>query len=262
MSLHSFHGHPCVRLAPRLEVLEDRCLPSCTTQVSGGVLTILGDARANDIRITDNGTNGAGSLTVQCDGVVRSFNGIAKIVVNSREGADHVEYRLTGDLTVSREIDVNLGAGDDVFLSNWFGSVRSGVQLTLDVDGKAGKDLIAVDATNGVNIAPQAEVDVNLNGGLGADRIFMDHRGKLDGTLDGLFTGGLGTDTIAVTADLAANSAGQLLAKVDGNAGNDDLTLQVNQAPGGLAVVQAGIDGGAGHDLCHRTPNVAAVNCE
>jgi hypothetical protein len=251
---------------PRLEAFEDRCLPSCTATASGGVLTILGDARVNNVAITDNGTNGPGSIVVQCDGARTSFSNITKVVINTKGGADRVEYDIIGNLQVSREIDVNLGAGNDSFHSIWQGAIQDGVALTLNASGGAGQDFIAVNASANVNIPTHAEVSLTLDGNLDKDRLFLDYRGKLDGLLDVLMTGGINQDQVQATISAAAGSAGQVQAAVEGNAGDDDLALLVDglnatPAPASLSV-SARVDGGAGHDICHATPNVAKFNCE
>jgi hypothetical protein len=181
-------------------------------------------------------------------------------------GNDSVEYDLTGNLQVSREIDVHLGAGDDAFHSVWQGSIQDGVALTLNAAGGFGRDFVAVNAAANVNIPTHAEVSVTLDGNLGDDNVFFSYQGKLDGQLDLLMTGGFGQDQVQAEITAAAGSAGRVFASVRGNVGPDDLALLVDgvngtAAPASLSV-SAGIDGGLGHDICHRTANVAVVNCE
>ena len=52
------------RFSPKLELLNDRVVPSCTWVDEGNVLTITGDSKSNDIVIEDDGT----ALTITCDG--------------------------------------------------------------------------------------------------------------------------------------------------------------------------------------------------
>jgi hypothetical protein len=137
--------------APRLEALEDRQLLTATASVAGGVLTIAappGDTQPDNISITDNGSAGTVDVSLHGSdaGVVQSFTGITKIIVDTKGGADKVTYYLTGDITTVRDIQVSLGEDDDKFEASTQGhpSFLNGAQFNLSVDGGAGKDDIQV----------------------------------------------------------------------------------------------------------------------
>src|SRR5688572_12421460 len=90
------HGR---RSALRVEQLEDRCVPACTITQTGTapnvVLTITGDNTNNNVQISDDG---AGNITLACDGVISpAIPGVKDIVVDTKKGADAVFYTLAGD---------------------------------------------------------------------------------------------------------------------------------------------------------------------
>ena len=105
--------HSLVRFVPRLEALEDRSCPSCTTNLVGSTLTILGDQAANIIEITDDG---AGTIKVVCDGGAEaSYTGVQNIVVRAGASGDTVDYTLTGDKSDQLNLDVAMQQGADQF---------------------------------------------------------------------------------------------------------------------------------------------------
>ena len=71
------------RFAPRLELLDDRIVPSCTIEQTGGTLRIEGDNHSNTIEIVDNGT----TVTVTCDGeTAEEFTDVTEIEVRAATG--------------------------------------------------------------------------------------------------------------------------------------------------------------------------------
>ena len=122
------------RFAPRLELLDDRVVPSCTITQDAGLLRIEGDNKSNDIQIVDDGT----TVTVTCDGgASEEFTDVTEIEVRGGNGKDAVTYDLTiadpaeGETgtAVTRTVDVKLGNGVDSFDGSVTGDLVDGVGL-------------------------------------------------------------------------------------------------------------------------------------
>ena len=217
------------RFAPRLEQLSDRVVPSCTADLTGGVLTITGDNHANDIQITDDGT----TVTVTCDGDAgQDFTDVTKIVVKSGNGSDTVSYDLTSDGTVavSREVNVHLGNGQDIFNGTVNGDLIDGSALSMTTHGENGKDTVNMVVDGGV--AAGATLDVLLCGGNGKDVIDSSYTGLLMGDLTWKVTGGNGKDELGANSTFDAGSTGTADVKVVGGRAPNTLTLLVTDNSG------------------------------
>jgi hypothetical protein len=121
----SLLSHRRNEFLPRLEMLEDRVLPSLwidsprvpartggATFQSGSLLTVdlrtkAGEPGLETVSIADDGK---GDIQVSWDGgPVHSFTGINKIVVNSAPiGTEQVAFKLTGPLTTPLDVQLNL----------------------------------------------------------------------------------------------------------------------------------------------------------
>ena len=233
-------GNP-VAIRHRVEVLEGRLCPSCGFTLSdlNTNLLVQGDQRANVVEISDNG---AGAISVTCDGVARpAFTGIDTVVVRTGNGNDKVVYTLTGNLTTARSIDIALGNGLDRADLTFGSAVAArdiGQNLSVKVDGGNAKD--TVNAGFSINLLANASVNLDLQGGEGSD---------------------------VVTAQASvgtADSTSKLHAHVLGGNGPDNVTLNANGA--GLATIPASaldliLDGGLGPDKCTATSNVTKQSC-
>ncbi len=312
------------RFAPRVELLEDRCVPTCTAFAANGLLTIMGTAGPDTIELGDDGS----TISLLCDGKTspQLFGGVRQVNVQGRGGNDTVRYDLFVSLGTRRALNVNLGAGDDrflAFLNN--NDLGTGGNLGLNVQGGTGSDRLRFEfgkdpntaltstlsqglliptfqsfapgavnfgTTNGVDIALNASLRLNLNGGPGDNAIAVDYLGTIagntaggigggtptpvvgpggitqnPGTLAVNVTGGGGSDVLVSRIIAQAGSTGRVQARESGGAGEDSLTLTVRQVQGtalqpGSVSVDARLDGGPGIDHCDRTPNVIGVNCE
>jgi hypothetical protein len=171
------------RFIPRLEALDDRSLPSVaitTSGTSGATLQITGDAGVNDIVITDDGT-GTG-ITVLAEGMVMPWTppadvtSISAIVVSTLGGNDVVVYNLTGNLTTTRLVSVDLGKGADSFTFNMNGFSVSGTSTNLGITatGDGGGDTLTLNA-NGSSVAPDAIMQVQFSGNAGKDAIVFNY---------------------------------------------------------------------------------------
>lgn len=126
------HGHPN-NSVPRLEVLEDRCLPSGPGGGSGipsgifrtsgaafqtgSLLTVVvlnkvGEPGTESATITDDGK---GDIQVSWDGgAVHSFTGVKDVVLISQPTkTEQVSVNLTGPLTAPLDVQLFLGGKDN-----------------------------------------------------------------------------------------------------------------------------------------------------
>ena len=197
--------------APRLEALEDRCLPAGIFTQLGGLLLITGTSGPDDIRIGDAGTGQISVLSgLQTNPQI--FNNVTRIRVRTLGGNDSVHYDLLGTANTPRSINVDLGAGNDRFVAFLNGNaLGAGADYRLAVNGGAGDDRLRFDtgndpnrttvaqlsnglsfpfAQNSVNGAgpPRANIDLGaalrlaLNGGSGNDTITVNYEGTLAGS--------------------------------------------------------------------------------
>jgi hypothetical protein len=248
------------RFIPRLEVLNERALPSVTAEVDGGILRILGDQRANDIVVNDNGTDGTDAITVTVDGTPLDFTlteAVTEVVVRSAGQQDTVTYNLTGDFATTRTVEVWLGNQHDTFTGNlgaW--AVTADGDLTLTVHGGNGHDTLDVTGTGNV----EGNLTVELRGGNGKDDIGVDLAGLFNGTIDLTVSGGNGKDLVRADVTAAAESTGTVTAKVCGGNGKDDLGLMVDGDGVDGLTVDAQLKGGLGKDVFD--PTVISDNVE
>jgi hypothetical protein len=257
------------RFLPRLEVLEDRSVPSTVTfNGATATLTVTGTAGKEAIVINDDGTNNAGAVKVTSNGhtlftsgPTAGVNQVHTIRVNTL-GGDHdsVAYNLTGDMvTNNRSLSATFGSGkNDTFVANVNGSLvnsflllqatggSGGDRLAGTVTGSlngasflgflfkggTGKDQISIDATNSVNIGPLAQLTVLADGGAGDDVIGVRYEGQLQGAFFLSAAGGAGDDRVSATVTLDGVSNGLLFGPVSPNTGK----------------AAAQVDGGGGKD--------------
>jgi hypothetical protein len=308
----SFRTRPQRRpVALQCEALEDRCVP-CTFNFvpATATLTVTGTGGRDAVVITDDGTNNAGAVTLACNGAtlfssgpVAGVNQVHTIQVSTLGGKkDSVLYTLTGNMVANTRsvsatfgggkgdtfeadvngnltnsfllIQANGGNGGDKITGNVTGSLNGASFLGFLFKGGTGKDQIGVDATNGVNIGPLAQLTVSVDGGAGNDRVNVDYEGQLQGAFFLGAAGGAGKDKVhaTVTLDGVSNgllfgptspNTGKAAAQVQGGGGNDRLSFEVDLSGTLKAASAAEIDGGAGVDACHAVGFITGVfNCE
>jgi hypothetical protein len=258
--------------APRLEVLEGRCLPAVSATQIGALLLITGTNGADDIRIGDAGTGQisvlAGLPTLQPT-FPQIFNGVRTIRVRTLGGNDSVHYDLLGNATTSLALGVDLGAGADRFVAFMNGNdLGAGAVYRLAVSGGAGNDRLGFASGNdpdrttvarlsqglvlpfaqgtpnnvgspGVDIAVGAALGLAFNGGGGNDVIGIADEGTIAGSpfpTGTPFTTGPNT------------SAGLLSVLTAGGIGNDVVATRIiADANSGGRIVGRAL-GGAGDD--------------
>jgi hypothetical protein len=162
----------CRRFVPRLEALDDRSLPSVSWQVFENTLFITGDADPDTVIISDAGTD----TGVMVNGVaVETTLPISAIVVQTLGGDDTVIYDLNGPLTTTRLVSVDLGRGYDTFTANLNGQTISGASTNLGItaNGDGGGDTLTLNGVGAV-VSPEASLSVDFNGKAGKDAITFD----------------------------------------------------------------------------------------
>jgi hypothetical protein len=255
-----------------LEPLEDRTCLS-TLSVSGHVLTISGDASANSqISVKDDG-HGDVTASVTAKGVTKSISAksIQGIVVSTGNGNDSVSYSLTGAMTTSRSITVNLGAGDDQVGMNFsqgvsapglnvtvhdgsgidrvvtaFGAVKNTV---LNLTETGGSDIDTFYARFSGDITGTARVAVNAHNGSGYNGIDIGFQGYIGPTAQVAVntTGGASTGTTHV--NYLGELDGKLTISEHGGSGGDFLASNVTLKTGSTGTLQDNLVGGVGNDL-------------
>lgn len=214
-----------------VEQLEDRCVPACTITPTGVApnitLTITGDDFNNSIQISDNG---AGAITVACDGVISpAVAGVKDIVVNSQKGNDAVFYTLAADLVgaQTRNLNVDLGDGNDFFLAQAINNadVGANASLSFNVRGKLGNDTIRFSFLKDFDVNVNGFLGVFVAGNEGNDRITLAQLGAIDGNCSIALNGNAGRDRVGASLALDTDSTGVINVVVNGQADNDLLTL-------------------------------------
>jgi hypothetical protein len=217
------------RFYPSFDCLESRTVlaGNVTISSSNGILSILGDAAANDIRVQStapgsititglNGTTlngGAGPLTIT------NFNKNLSIRLN--DGDDSVE--LIG-LHVNKQANIDLGAGNNTLqISN------TTFEKEFTIRSGDGNDAISL-----TNVTLDKEFLLFTNGG--ADTVTLSGVTGLKGEQ---IQTGAGADNITITGSTFAKAVG-----IDAGAGDDQIILADTVLGTGSQ-----INGGPGNDL-------------
>jgi hypothetical protein len=208
---------------PRLEVLEDRTCPSSVV-LRGHDLLITGDPGSEIITVRDGGHGNVGVSVRDSGGhvVTRSLNGVASIQIKALGDNDKVDYALTGVLTVSESINIDLGPGSNTAVMN-FGAGVSAPALKVSVVGGANDDTLQ--AVFGA--ARNSNVDFRTNLGNGNDHVFANFNGDLTGTAHVLFRAacGAGYDGVAVAVNGNIDDRAFMDVEALGGAHSDTLHL-------------------------------------
>jgi hypothetical protein len=212
-----------------VETLEPRTVlaGSVTASVTGGVLTITGDAQGNSIVISSGDTAGQviiggaftqGSATrVNGNLAPVPFDDVTDIVLDLRGGADKV---LVTDLDLAGDLTGNLGAGDDLIRISNNDSAAIGFILNIGEEPTIGE----------VSIGG----DVSLQGNDGDDTLRIEGA-SITGNLE--FTGGAGGDTVAIRNTTA------FIAEINTGPGDDLVSILESEV-----VDHLNIDAGPGKD--------------
>ena len=133
---------------------------------------------------------------------------INDIQVISRNGNDRVFYNLTGALNGPRNVQINMGTGNNRFV----GTIR--------------RDLL-----------PAANLNINVNSGAGNDRIVLNQIGSLQPGSAFSFNanaGGGNNNVVYQTTNLVSIGAGSFLGvNLNSGGGNDTLLTRINAVDNG-----------------------------
>jgi len=255
------------RARPQLETLEDRCCPSGVTFHSH-LLTLNGDSSNTTMVVRDDGH---GDVKVTLDSRTTSYAGVQQIVVNSKTGADRIDYALTGKLTTSELMTLNLGNGDDLVKLDYTKGV-SAASLKVNVNGDNGDQNVTalygpvtdtnvqVNANLGggfdhftafVNggLSGKAHVDFNIKGGSGIEGVNIVDRGAIGPSAKLSVEEALGSNNHSSHVDYTGKLSGQLSVNVQGGPAWDWLESTINLTPGSTGSVYDHELGGAGSDM-------------
>ncbi len=165
------------KFVPQVENLENRWCPSASITQTGALLVIKGDGSGDTIGITDNGQGGvSATLVSKHASISKSFTGVNAIVVDSGDGADTVNFGLSGSLTKNLALTLHLGKGNDQANLDFTAGI-SGATLSLIADAGLGTDTIDAHFGSITN----ANVLFNAFGG-GADATNLDFSGAISGS--------------------------------------------------------------------------------
>ncbi len=272
-------------LAPDVEALEERWVPSVAYLIRGSTLIISAPTTQqfahSTIRITDNGTAGVDNVRVFAETPFAPHTAITSVVIRGGGGSEDVTYTITGPLSSSRTIDARLGGSEDSFQLNLRHGIASGSSLSARVNGGGGMDRIGFkdqgalqsgsslqfEANGGGDIdkvvanlkgtvAAGASATFDLNGGGGDDAVRLGYGGRLDGTLQFRLNAGAGRDVAVANVVLSGGSTGTLApSTVSGGGGADRLDFLVHDHGHAVTYNQA-VNGGGGTDEVFRTSDV------
>jgi hypothetical protein len=217
---------------PELQELEARANPSVTVDCTGGTLTVTGDANANSVRITAQGT----TFRVTADGQTHTCDDVTKVVLDLKGGDDVARLDLSGARLGDLAIQATMGAGDDRLVVN-LGELRRDADVTVTADLGAGDDVFRLRADE---VGRDASLTATVDAGGGNDRVVFD----------------LGEIGRGAAVDLTANLG----------AGDDVFRLNAGEA-GRNATASVTVNGGAGEDravfdLANRNDFTVNVNAD
>jgi hypothetical protein len=279
---------------PKLEALEERCVPVANFVVQGHLLkvfvpTVAVGQPVNKILVFDNGSNRINNIQVFANNTSFLPNvSINRILFICGGSSDRITYNLTGPVVSGRNVQVFLGGGNDLFQMTVRQDVLAG-KLNVSVDGGAGNDVISLtqigslpssslsftanggagnDAvlyttTSFIDVEPDSHITLNMEGGDGSDLVRARFSGLLNGTMNFILAGDAGVDQVGATVNVAAGSTGQLIpSRVLGGTGNDTLTFLVHNNSMSATTFNQLLDGDGGIDTSLRTNDVIQFHCE
>jgi hypothetical protein len=210
-------------MSPSLEVLEDRTCPSSIV-LTGHNLLITGNTSSEVVTVRDGGHGDVNVSVLDSAGHVmsRSLSGVNSIQIKDLGGNDKVDYALTGVLTGSESITVDLGSGNNTAMMNFSKGV-SAPALKVNVVGGANDDTLQAVFGNIHN----SNVDFETNLGNGNDHVFANFSGELSGTAHVLFRSIMGTgyDGIVVSVTSTIDASAFLDVESIGGASSDTMHL-------------------------------------
>jgi hypothetical protein len=136
-------------------------------QLVGGHLFVTGTARADVIRVADNGA----TVSVTAGGVTRTFSGVTDVSVYTDRGSDRVRYSLASGGSVQRRVFGDLGRGNDRFGATQTGRLGGNSVFGVDVGGNSGDDVMGLGLNPGAGST--GSVSARLDGASGSDNFVV-----------------------------------------------------------------------------------------
>jgi hypothetical protein len=259
------------RFVPRLEALEGRLLLACKVFESAGNLTIVGDNSSNVVQIDDTGTMTPGNVRVFCDGVITQTQGIIEFInVKMGSGKDLVQYSINGltggngttqPATGYRNVTVDMGGGNDVFLGNVTGTITAGSFLDVEADGGPGNNRLSMNAA--VTVPAGSIFNSTLTGGPGRTVMDTSFTGTLGGILNLLEEGGQGSNIMSLTGTTGSGSTTLGKARLYGGRGNNVFRLVIAKgSPSDVGAIDGLVVGGPGLNTAHRSRGTRAMGVQ
>lgn len=250
---------------PRVEALEDRCVPAGTIREVGTQIRITGDNNNNLITIADLGTNSPGNIILTLDGRThRSRSAVQSIRVQLLGGSDVLTYSLAGTLVTgaSRRFTVDMGAGNDNAFLTLSRALAATTSLRFNVRLGDGVDFLQLNSA-GANVSAGSELRIDAFGGDGNDRIQLNYSGGVFGTVRFTVHGEGGSDRLEVNATPSQGSTGLFRVNLFGGKFLDELDPMIRRGfPGDTIDIFVLADGGEDVDVCQFPPGINPVNCE
>ena len=200
-------------------------------EISGGTLFVTGGEAGTKFRVP--GQDPLTALEVPLPTTVRSLS------VNLGRGADMLQVVVRSDVSIPRDVTVDLGEGDDVLsLEIINADVRIGQSLTIDLGAGNDRGRVVLSETGSLVAAR----DINFRTGAGTDNLLVADN---DYASPGSLANPAGFTGLENNTEIVGNQrirAGRDLT-VNLGLGNDQLTMVTTEAGRDLT-----INGGAGVD--------------
>jgi hypothetical protein len=237
-------------VTPQLEPLEERCCPS-TVKLLNHTLTLTGDAHDSLMIVGDDGR---GDFKVTLNGHLNWFSGVQKVVINSTTGNDTIDYTLTGALTTSEQLNLNLGNGSDQVRLNFKQNITAH-SLAITVNGDGGDQDVSAEfgkitntqlhlaanlgngwdhfaASFNGDLAGTANADVNVHGGRGIEGVNIQAHGNIQANARLSVETYLGTANNSVHVDYTGQLDGHLSVLEKGGPSWNWMESHINLTPG------------------------------
>ncbi len=262
------------RVLPRLEALEDRCCPSTVSlNASTHLLTLTDNAASSTVVVRDDGHGDIQVYGMAGATAVHPFRytGVTGISINSTAGNDVIDYTLTGLLTRSEQLTLNMGRSNDQVKLDFTKGI-SAPSLKINVNGGlANQDVTALFGSitntnlqlaarlgNGLEhftadfngpLAGIANVGVNVQGGTLSDSINIQANSAIAASAKLSIATTVAGQSDTVHVGYAGKLAGGLSIQEKAGSGWDWLEADVKLASGSTGSLFAHEQGGSGWDF-------------
>ena len=171
-------------------------------------LVFTGNFQNDAIYINDNGTGTLSGHVSNAAGALVPFGpvgGIRRVQINTGDGHDTVNYRMTGDMWAGwmHELGVRMGSGNDAF---------------------------RYDATADIDVGHNDTVAMRILGDKGDDMLAYLHRGEVDGKVSATLDAAHGDDRLITDVKFDAGSTGWFGTGAYAGFGKDRVDLLIRKS--------------------------------